>query len=69
MLLSNSRYRVMLQTLLNLFVFDANIQVATKAPRLGVCTHPDPFEQQRAYPNHLSLEGCLAKANANSFCL
>ena len=49
--------QAMLQTLLNIVVFDMNPQAAVEAPRFATRDFPDSFEPHARIPGRLNLEG------------
>jgi gamma-glutamyltranspeptidase/glutathione hydrolase len=53
--------QAMLQTLLNLFVFDMSPQAAVEAPRFATYSFPASFEPHAHHPGRLNLEARIAE--------
>ena len=54
--------QAMLQTLLNLFVFDMQPQEAVEAPRFATYSFPGSFEPHATHPNRLNLEARIGQS-------
>jgi gamma-glutamyltranspeptidase/glutathione hydrolase len=54
--------QAMLQTLINLFVFDMNPQEAVEAPRFASYSFPSSFEPHDYHPGLLKLESRIAES-------
>ena len=58
--------QAMLQTLLNIVVFDMNPQAAVEAPRFATRDFPDSFEPHERFPGRLNLEGRFPAATMDA---
>jgi gamma-glutamyltranspeptidase/glutathione hydrolase len=57
--------QAMLQTYLNLFVFDMDVQAAIEAPRFATSSFPSSFAPYEYFPGRLNLEGRIDKATGD----
>ena len=58
--------QAMLQTLLNIVVFEMNPQAAVEAPRFATRDFPDSFEPHARIPGRLNLEGRISASTGNA---
>ncbi len=58
--------QAMLQVLLNLTVFDMDIQAAIEAPRFATFSFPSSFEPHSYFPGRLNLEGRIARETGDA---
>ena len=55
----------MLQTLLNVVVFEMDLQEAVEQPRVGTLSFPNSFEPHAYMPGRINLESRLAAATGD----